>query len=262
MSPTFPHTHRAIKMLTSSFQQERSIGYSYCHWQPGLQHETYIEDASDSLRFEKLSTGRVVIAAEIQKLRQNLGRESTCRRYLLGRLLQAVPADPTNLPVLELVVMATHETRILPLSFPIHLVHLPHHTNSSPTLKTPLSLSTPPQTHQNQTLASSTDLATPLQFPNPKHTFTSALSHNQPNSSLPCLFPCLPPTSLTNPAPPPPYSPRLNSLIPRTFPCQSIPPPCMSECADLGGAAASRARAGHGDGAAMATTTMTEWRWR
>ena len=112
-------------MLTSSFQQGRSIGYCYCHWQPGLQHETYIEDASDSLRFEKLSTGCVVIAAEIQKLRQNLGRESTRRRYLLRRLLQAVPADPTNLPVLELVVMATHETRILPLSFPIHLVHLP-----------------------------------------------------------------------------------------------------------------------------------------
>lgn len=157
VSPTFPHECTAIKMLISPIQQERSIGCSYCHGWPRLQHETYIEDASDALRFEELSTGRVVIAAEIQKLRQNLGRKSTCRRYLLRRLLQAVPADPTNLPVLELVVMATHETRILPLSFPIHRDHHPHQTNSSPPPSL-LSFSPPLFNPQNQTLDSSTPI--------------------------------------------------------------------------------------------------------
>jgi hypothetical protein len=79
---------------------------------------TDIEDAGDVLRLEQLRARRIVVAAQVQELRQNFRRERALLRALLRGLLQPVPADPAHLPVLELVVMPAHEARILPLPLP------------------------------------------------------------------------------------------------------------------------------------------------
>lgn len=79
----------------------------------------YVENTRDSLSLEKLGARGVVVAAQVEKLRQDLGRKgANLDRRFLGNSRNTVAADATDLSLLVFVIVATNPTWILPLPLP------------------------------------------------------------------------------------------------------------------------------------------------
>lgn len=96
---------------------------------------TNIENSRNPLGLEKLSPRRIVIAAQVEELGQDLSRKGADldRRRLLRHSGHAVTADLADLAFLILVVVAAHAARVLTLPLPHILIHTGDRRNQSTT---------------------------------------------------------------------------------------------------------------------------------